>query len=471
MASLDKLVHKLPSMLTNLTGGGGSRLIYRGNCESLRFTTGQEDVPTSPESRPWPRSWCVLLVIAGCLTIGMSRKRSSVAALATEAELDLDEALVLLWDAGLDELDEPNDLIADRDLATAKKALGLATARQLRSISYLARAAGLSTEEARRKLTEAKVISSKTADRLPRGGVKKARKILGLHTAAGFTRLMEEASGDETVATPTEPAFQWRQVGSVENIDYLVGDEVEKIHHALAEDFRESGDPITPSGCRDRNLLESAVLRPQTSIGDQLKYPTVAMAAAALFHSLALNHAFYNGNKRTALVGLLVFLDRNRYVLEVTESEIFKEVLLVAQHHVVRGTTRPHPDHEVLVIAEWVCKRMRRVRKEEFPLQWRDLRRVLTSYDCTFEAGSGGRMMITRPRSRGFFAGSRPLKTKIGYADDGRDADPFTIHKIRRDLQLDEEHGVDSEVFYRGRPVIDEFIAKYRKTLIRLAKL
>jgi hypothetical protein len=45
-----------------------------------------------------------------------------------------------------------------------------------------------------------------------------------------------------------------------------------------------------------------------------------------------------------------------------------------------------------------------------------------------------------------------------------------TIRKIRRDLWLDEDHGVDSSRFYEARPGIDEFIAMYRKTLRRLAR-
>lgn len=404
----------------------------------------------------------------------MTPKKSTVARLAAEAEVDLDEALVLLWDAGLNDVDEPTDVIPDRKMATAKRALGLATARQLRSISHLAQAAGLSVEDARARLQEARIITGRTSDRLPKGCVKKARKVLGLQHAGGFSRLVAITSDEPApqLEPETAEAFEWKTIGSVEQVEVLSAEEVEKIHFAIADDFSRGGDPISPAGIRDQNLLESAVFRPQTAMGDERKYPTVAMAGAAVFHSLALNHAFHNGNKRTALVSLLVFLERNHYVLDVTQNEIFKQVLLVAQHSVVRGMVRPHPDHEVLVISDWICKKMRRIRKDEYPLQWRHLKKVLSSHGCRFEDASKGRITIVRPVRRGrFFGGQKLLKSRPAYADDGRDADPGTVHKIRRDLRLDEEHGFDSDVFYRGRPVIDEFIAKYRKTLIRLAKL
>jgi death-on-curing protein len=52
----------------------------------------------------------------------------------------------------------------------------------------------------------------------------------------------------------------------------------------------------------DFGLLESAVLRPQTAIGELDAYPSVHEKAAALMHSLIRNHPFVDGNKRTAVV-------------------------------------------------------------------------------------------------------------------------------------------------------------------------
>jgi death-on-curing protein len=51
----------------------------------------------------------------------------------------------------------------------------------------------------------------------------------------------------------------------------------------------------------DFGLLESAVLRPQTTIGGEDAYPDLHTKAAAMFHSLARNHAFLDGNKRVAV--------------------------------------------------------------------------------------------------------------------------------------------------------------------------
>lgn len=401
----------------------------------------------------------------------MARKPLTVAQLAAEADMELDEVLVTLWDAGIEEVNDPSDRVPSRKAPLARRTLMLPTTRELRSISFLANVAGMPVAEAQRQLLEAGVISSTGSDRIPKGRVKKSRKVLGLSGAQLVASL--QSTDEEEQLEPQGPEFKWSTVGNEEDFRPLTAEEVERIHFGLVEDFARSGDPIEPPGVRDRNLLESAAFRPHTSLGGVRKYPTVPLAAGALFHSLTLNHAFHNGNKRTAVVSLLVFLDRNKYVLEVSEVELFKYVLFVAQHRVIRRSSSfDRADREAHEIARWVCDNMRKVKKDELPVRWGDLKRILSDNDCSFQSVTGNRMNIQRtiPRQRRF-GSSRKLRTQVFYADDGREAEPNTIHKIRKDLQLDDEHGVDSDVFYRGRPVIDTFIAKYRKTLIRLARL
>jgi len=66
-------------------------------------------------------------------------------------------------------------------------------------------------------------------------------------------------------------------------------------------------------GVKDPNLLDSALNRPKQSLFGEDAYPSIYEEAAALFESLAKNHAFHNANKRTALASLIVFLKINHY--------------------------------------------------------------------------------------------------------------------------------------------------------------
>ena len=85
---------------------------------------------------------------------------------------------------------------------------------------------------------------------------------------------------------------------------------------------------------RDRGLLESAVARPQASAFGADAYPDLAGKAAALLHSLVLNHAFTDGNKRTAVLATLVFVDLNGYVIRWDQDEALGFMLRVAAHEI-----------------------------------------------------------------------------------------------------------------------------------------
>lgn len=76
-------------------------------------------------------------------------------------------------------------------------------------------------------------------------------------------------------------------------------------------------------------LLESAVMRPQTTFGGNDLYPTLFDKASAMMHSLIMNHAFVDGNKRTATVSGIVFLEFNGFALKVEQDEMIQAALNV----------------------------------------------------------------------------------------------------------------------------------------------
>ena len=79
--------------------------------------------------------------------------------------------------------------------------------------------------------------------------------------------------------------------------------------------------PKEQRGIKDEGLLSSAVNRSKQSAFGEDAYPTIYSKAAALFESLAKNHAFHNANKRTAFASLYMFLRQNGYYLSVDPKE------------------------------------------------------------------------------------------------------------------------------------------------------
>lgn len=94
--------------------------------------------------------------------------------------------------------------------------------------------------------------------------------------------------------------------------DYLTAAEVLAIH---ADQIERYGGA---AGVRDLGILESALFRPQTGY-----YETLIEEAAALWESLAQNHPFVDGNKRTAFAATYTFLAINGVFIQAPAEEIY----------------------------------------------------------------------------------------------------------------------------------------------------
>lgn len=83
-------------------------------------------------------------------------------------------------------------------------------------------------------------------------------------------------------------------------------------------------------GVRDMGLLQSVLARPQNAFHYNQVVSLTKLAAAYAF-GIAKNHAFVDGNKRTALVSAFLFLDKNGYDIRATDEERFTAILSLAE--------------------------------------------------------------------------------------------------------------------------------------------
>jgi death-on-curing protein len=108
-------------------------------------------------------------------------------------------------------------------------------------------------------------------------------------------------------------------------VNYLSVEQVLFIHARLIE---ETGGT---HGVRDLNMLMSALGRSQATFDDEDLIPDIFTKAAALLEALILNHPFIDGNKRTGVVAVGLFLQQNGYRLTAKNEEIVSIGLGVAQ--------------------------------------------------------------------------------------------------------------------------------------------
>jgi len=81
-------------------------------------------------------------------------------------------------------------------------------------------------------------------------------------------------------------------------------------------------------GIRDLGLLESALARPRNKLAYGEK--SIPVLAAAYGFGIAQNHPFIDGNKRTALASMIVFLGLNGLDLDAPQEAATAMILSLA---------------------------------------------------------------------------------------------------------------------------------------------
>ena len=128
--------------------------------------------------------------------------------------------------------------------------------------------------------------------------------------------------------------------------DYITEILLEDILEVHSE-LEESDIPVE-EGVRDMALLESAVNAPFQTFGGQDLFPSIYEKAARLLYGIANNHAFVDGNKRTAVHAMEVFLIMNRVSLDYTIDEM--EVMVIG----IADNTLTYED-----AAQWITEHAR----------------------------------------------------------------------------------------------------------------
>jgi death-on-curing protein len=111
----------------------------------------------------------------------------------------------------------------------------------------------------------------------------------------------------------------------VKEVKYLSADEIEDLHEQIILRYGGVG------GVLNRELLESASLRPKAAVLGRELYPTLEEKAAALMHSIITNHPFVDGNKRTAFLATQEFLRLNGYEIVAEKREALEFTLAIAE--------------------------------------------------------------------------------------------------------------------------------------------
>lgn len=90
-------------------------------------------------------------------------------------------------------------------------------------------------------------------------------------------------------------------------------------------------EPIPPFETRFSGKLEAILEIPKQEFEGHVFYPTLTERASVLFYSLIKGHPFLNGNKRIAVISLLLFLLLNGKWLDLEWKTFYEVTVRVAK--------------------------------------------------------------------------------------------------------------------------------------------
>jgi death-on-curing protein len=114
-------------------------------------------------------------------------------------------------------------------------------------------------------------------------------------------------------------------------------EEIITIHTAVIK--RTGGS----DGLRDAGALELASKKAQAIFGGVEMYPDIFTKAAATLESIARNHPFFDGNKRTSFMTALRIIESNGYTASFDNKDIEDTIVRVVTEKL-----------SIEVITEWL---------------------------------------------------------------------------------------------------------------------
>ncbi len=107
--------------------------------------------------------------------------------------------------------------------------------------------------------------------------------------------------------------------------------EVEYTAFQAAKKFMTWNEPIPDFGTRFPNVLESCLHTPFQTFGRKPLYRRLSGKAAILFYLMIKNHPFENGNKRMAVMTLLLLLIKNHKWISISDEALYSIAVNVAK--------------------------------------------------------------------------------------------------------------------------------------------
>lgn len=258
-------------------------------------------------------------------------------------------------------------------------------------------------------------------------------------------------------------------------------DDILRAHYLICDYFRHTEEGVL-CGVKSPDLLYSAVGRQIVSLGTMYKYTSPLDICSTLFFGLVKNHAFHDGNKRTALLVLLYQLSLYGRIPKCKANEIEKLTVDVAATNLLDSENRylwdtqkyacskelkeKTPDNAVTIISEFLRKNTTKRTFSYRSSTYKELITALERLGYIVEIDNGSLLVYKMVRSL-LGKEKKLLKSSTSFHGVNREIRPKRLRKLMDDLGLSKEYPNYND-FFSGDEPMSKLIAAYEGPLRRL---
>lgn len=251
--------------------------------------------------------------------------------------------------------------------------------------------------------------------------------------------------------------------------------DVLKAHYIVSDFFISEGEQVV-YGVKSFDLLSSAVSRQETEYGGIQKWSDEYHKMATLLFGITKNHAFEDGNKRTALLSLLLFFEKNNLQVKCKQTALELLIIRIAANSLNEYANYKYytmkDDPEVNFIADKIKNYTRKTNKKIYTITYAEFNRRLKQFGVWLDNPSKNFINVYRNKIivRFFFFKKEEKERilQIGFPGWKKQVNPKAIKSVLQATGLTVENGVDSDVFFKDAEPAYKLISDFKEPLARL---
>lgn len=262
--------------------------------------------------------------------------------------------------------------------------------------------------------------------------------------------------------------------------------DVLRAHYLICDYFESITKTPSVFGVRSMDLLGSAIGRQRTEFSNHNKWQNEFEVMATLFFGLTKNHAFHDGNKRTALLCLLYQLYKYGRVPIIKQDSLEQLTVDIADGTVMKrnnfneffkksGKTKKDisvEDQNVYYIASYIKKYSRKLDSSYKTLTYEEFNTVLRKFDCCLDEPSKNYINVYKNEVVKHFLKKDEIKKRkvlqIGFPGWKKQVNSKALKESLKALELTPDKGFDNSVLFQEAEPLYKIIQDYEGPLSRL---